>query len=142
MHNEREENNMPEERILLVDDEAGILEVIGTRIRSWGYEVLEAKNGKEAIEAVKAKKADLVILDYMLPDMDGVAVLKEIRNINKKIPVIMLTAYPNPTVLHETEKLGISAYVVKLSTASDMQALLKTAVYMALTKLKEANKKE
>jgi CheY-like chemotaxis protein len=132
---------MPEERILLVDDEAGILEVIGTRIRSWGYELLEAKNGKEAIEAVKAKKADLVVLDYMLPDMDGVAVLKEIRNINKKIPVIMLTAYPNPTVLRETEKLGISAYVVKLSAASDMQALLKTSVYMALTKLKEGNKK-
>jgi len=141
MHNEREENNMPEGRILLVDDEAGILEVIGTRIRSWGYELLEARNGKEAIEAVRAKKADLVVLDYMLPDMDGVAVLKEIRNINKKIPVIMLTAYPSPTVLHETEKLGISAYLVKLSAASDMQALLKTAVDMLIRKLNEGKKK-
>ncbi len=132
---------MPKERILLVDDEAGILEIIGTRIRSWGYELLEAKKGKEAIEAVEAKKADLVVLDYMLPDMDGVAVLKEIRNINKKIPVIMLTAYRNPTVLHETENLGISAYVVKLSVASDMQALLKTAIDMSIRKLNEGKKK-
>ena len=130
------------EKILLVDDEAGILEVVGARIKSWGYELIEAKNGKAAIGIVKVKKIDLVVLDYMLPDMDGVAVLKEIRNINKKIPVIMLTAYPNPTVLHETEKLGISAYVIKLSVASDMQTLLKAAVYTALTKSKEGDKKK
>ena len=67
---------MDGKKILLVDDEAGILEVVGVRIRSWGYELLEAKNGKEAIGIVKAKKADLVVLDYMLPDMDGISVLK------------------------------------------------------------------
>jgi len=130
-------------KILLVDDEAGILEVVGVRIRSWGYELLEAKNGKEAIGIVKAKKADLVVLDYMLPDMDGIAVLKEIRKINKKIPVIMFTAYPNPTAMYEAENLGISAYVAKLSISSDdTQALLKTAVDMAIKKLSESKKEK
>ena len=129
---------MSGKRILLVDDEAGILEIVGMRIKSWGYEVFEAKNGKGAIGIVKAKKADLVILDYMLPDMDGIAVLKEIRKINKKIPVIMFTAYPNPTAMHEAENLGISAYVAKLGISSDdTQALLKTAVDMAIKKLSQ-----
>ena len=129
---------MSGKRILLVDDEAGILEIVGMRIKSWGYEVFEAKNGKGAIGIVKAKKADLVILDYMLPDMDGIAVLKEIRKINKKIPVIMFTAYPNPTAMYEAESLGISAYVAKLSISSDdTQALLKTAVDMAIKKLSQ-----
>ena len=128
-------------RILLVDDEEGILEIVGTRIKSWGYELLEAKNGKEAIGIVKAKKADLVILDYMLPDMDGINVLKEIRKINKKIPVIMFTAYPNPTAMYEAENLGISAYVAKLSlSADDMQVLLKAAVEEAIEKLSDVKK--
>ncbi|MBU0547413.1 MAG: response regulator [Candidatus Omnitrophica bacterium] len=133
---------MSREKILLVDDEADILEVVGVRIKSWGYELLKAKNGKEAIGIVKAKKTDLVVLDYMLPDMDGIAVLKEIRKINKKIPVIMFTSYPNPTAMYAAENLGISAYVAKLSIPSDdRQALLKTAVDMAIKKISEDNKK-
>jgi CheY-like chemotaxis protein len=132
---------MSGKRVLLVDDQAGILEVVGTRIKSWGYVLLEAKNGKDAIGIVKARKTDLVVLDYMLPDMDGIAVLKEIRKINKKIPVIMFTSYPNPTAMYEAENLGISAYVAKLSISSDdTQELLKTAVDMAIRKLNEGTK--
>lgn len=133
---------MPEKRILLVDDEVDMLRVIGARISSWGYGLLEAKNGKEAIEIVKAKQADLVVLDYMLPDMDGVNVLKKIRKFNKNIPVIMFTAHPNPKAMQESEKLGISAYVAKLSAFSDAQSLLKTAVDMSMRKLEEESKKE
>ncbi len=130
---------MANRKVLLVDDEADILKVIGSRIKSWGYELVEAINGKEAVKLVRENKADLVILDYMLPDMDGVVVLKEIRKISKKIPVIMFTAYPNPTSMHDADKLGISAYVAKISVYSDTQSLLKTAVDLAF---KSLDKKE
>ena len=87
--------------------------------------MIEAQNGVEALNAVKAMQADLVVLDYMLLDMDGVLVLKEIRKIDKKIPVIMFTAYPNPVSMHDADKLGISAYLVKVSAYSDTRHCLR-----------------
>ncbi len=126
---------MDKKKILLVDDEADIIKVIGARIRSWDYELLEANDGKGTLELIRAKQPNLVILDYMLPDMDGVTVLKEIRKINKEIPVIMFTAHPSSNSMHDTEKLGISAYVAKLSAYSDTQSLLRVAVDMAFKKL-------
>lgn len=128
---------MSENKILLVDDESDIIRIIGSRIKSWGYEVLEAAKGADAVNMVKDGKAQLVVLDYMLPDMDGVTVLKEIRKINKNIPVIMFTAYPNPSSMHDADKLGISAYVAKISVYSDTQEMLKTAINMAMKSLKK-----
>jgi len=128
-------------RILLVDDEADILKVIGSRIKNWGYILVEAANGKDAVNLVKEKKADLVILDYMLPDMDGVCVLRGMRKVNKDIPVIMFTAYPNPVSMHDADKLGVSAYVAKISAYADTQALLKTAVDLAVKRLEKGESK-
>ncbi|MCX5706641.1 MAG: response regulator [Candidatus Omnitrophica bacterium] len=125
-------------KVLFVDDEADILKVIGTRIESWGYALFIAKNAKEALEVLKEDKPDIAILDYMLPDMDGVDLLREIRKVNKKLAVIMFTAYPNPTAMQDAEKLGINAFVAKLSVYSDTQELLKTALDMAV---KQSTKK-
>ena len=130
---------MSEKRVLLVDDEADILKVMGVRIKSWGYDLSTARNAREAIEAVKAGGNDIIILDYMLPDMDGVEVLRNIRKINKKVPVIMFTAYPNTQAMNDSENLGISAFVAKLSSFSDTQELLKTAIDMALKKIEKKN---
>ena len=102
----------------------------------------KAKNGKEAIKIVQEKKPDLVVLDFMLPDMDGITVIKELRRISKNIPIIMFTAYPNSTTMHETEKLGISAYVAKFSVASDAQSLLKEAIELSFKKISERKEAE
>ena len=114
--------------ILLVDDEPDFLRLMSLRIAEWGHSLIKAQNGKEAINAITNRSPDIVILDYMMPDMDGVSVLKEIRKINKDIPVIMFTAYPTPKVMKETDKLKISAFVPKLSVTSDTMLLLKSAV--------------
>lgn len=66
-----------------------------------------------------------------MADMDGIATLKKIRKINKKIPVVMFTAYPNERSIQESEKLGISAYVPKLNVYSDAQDSLKSALILA-----------
>jgi CheY-like chemotaxis protein len=126
---------MPNKRILVVDDEPDMLEVIGMRVSNWGYDLLKARDGKEGIAAVKSGQADIVILDYMLPDMDGLVVLKEIRKINKDIPVVMFTAYPNPKVMQGADKLGISAYVPKLSAFADTGELLKSAVDISVKQI-------
>ncbi|MFH0762593.1 MAG: response regulator [Candidatus Omnitrophota bacterium] len=122
---------MPKRKILLIDDEIDFVKIIGERIRQWGYDVIESSNCKEAIGVLRRSQPDLLILDYKMPDKDGISVLSEIRKINTKIPVIMFTAYPNERSIKESEKLGISAYVPKLSAYSDSQDNLKSAILMA-----------
>lgn len=114
--------------ILMVDDEADLLSVVGSRIKSWGYELLEALDGKSALEIFESGKPDLIILDYMLPDMNGIEVLKRIRSVDKDIPVIMFTAYPNKENISDSRELGISAFIPKFSAYTDIQESLKTAL--------------
>lgn len=117
-------------KVLIVDDEPDFLKLMGTRIESWGYDVIKASSGKEGIDAVKSESPNVVILDYMMPDMDGVEVLKEVRRIDKKIPVIMFTAYPDLKSMGDTEKLGVSSYIPKLSNYTDTLSTLKANIEM------------
>lgn len=71
---------MKKEKILLVDDEPDILEIVGYNLKKEGYEVYTADNGKEAINIAKAEKPDLIILDVMMPEMDGMETCYQIRN--------------------------------------------------------------
>lgn len=79
-------------RILIVDDESDIREVIGLLLRGAGYEVLEAANGREAVNAVSGDKSvDLCIMDMMMPELDGVNATAEIRKFSS-VPILFLTA--------------------------------------------------
>lgn len=104
---------MPVKRILLVDDEPELLKAMRIRLALWGYDVLTATNGKEAIELVKKELLDAIILDIMMPEMDGIETLRRIRHFNKEIPVLMLTAYGDEERFEKTRKLGISGFIQK-----------------------------
>lgn len=130
---------MNEMKILLVDDELDFLKIMGARIKSWGYKLIKSSNGKEAIEIVKAEKPDIVLLDYMLPEMDGIAILKEIRKMDNDLPVIMFTAHPDIKAIKGSEELGVSAFIPKLSTYSDTQLILKAAIYIVRKKILKDN---
>lgn len=132
---------MPERKILLVDDEVNFVKLIGERIRSWGYEVIESFSGKEALGILKKKKPDIIVLDYRMPEKDGIATLRDVRKINKAIPVVMFTAYPDEKSIAETEKLGISAYVPKLNVYADSQDSLKSALILAGKSIKKRSMK-
>ena len=106
---------MDKKRILLVDDEADFLEVIKNRLEVNGYLVLTASNGKEALELLKKEKVDAVLLDILMPQMNGIETLKKIREDNKQLPVFMLTAYSDKINFGLANDLGASGYIVKTS---------------------------
>jgi DNA-binding NtrC family response regulator len=119
---------MAKRRILLVDDEADFLALMGSRIERWGYDLITASGGREAVEAVESKNPDAIVLDFLMPEMDGAETLRKIRKINKRIPVIMFTAHPDIKVIAGTEKLGVSAFIPKLSMYQDAHSTLRTAL--------------
>lgn len=99
-------------RILVVDDEVKIRTIIRKYAEFEGYEVAEARDGVEALEICKAQDFDVVILDIMMPKLDGFATCRKIREY-KKIPVIMLSARGEEYDRIHGFELGIDDYVVK-----------------------------
>ena len=82
-------------KILIVEDEKHQRDLYTMDLQDEGYEVDQAENGKEAVEKVKNNNYDLVILDIRMPEMDGIEALGKILSRNKKIPIIIYTAYSN-----------------------------------------------
>lgn len=101
--------------ILVVDDEPDILNLLGYNLKKAGFKVLQAKDGPEAIELAIKKKPALVLLDIMLPDMDGTEVLKRLKSdpMAKHIPVIMLTAKGEEVDRVVGFELGAEDYITK-----------------------------
>jgi len=127
---------MARNKILLIDDEQDFLEIMGQRVESWGYELVVASCADEAMKAFGAEKPDAIILDYVMPDINGVELLRKIRELNKNIPVIMFTAYPDEKSIKGSEELKVSAFIPKLSVFTDAPENLKTALSMALKREK------
>src|SRR5216110_2169586 len=100
-------------RILVVDDEAPVREVLTEYFATEGYAVEAATSGLEALSAVRGGRADLVLLDVRMPGLDGVQVLRRIRELDDSVPVIMVTANEDVGLAKETLKLGAFDYVAK-----------------------------
>ena len=81
-------------KVLVIDDEPGIIEIVEANLEGDGFEVLSASNGKEGLEKIKSEAPELVVLDVMMPEMDGWEVLRSIEqdSATAGLPVIMLTA--------------------------------------------------
>lgn len=120
-------------KVLIVDDEAGIRQVIKEYCLFEKYECFEASNGLEAIELVKEKDIDIVILDIMMPKMDGYTTLKEIRKISQ-VAVIMLSARNDEYDKLLGFELGVDDYVSKPFSPKELIARIK-----AVTKRKQVN---
>jgi two-component system response regulator VicR len=79
-------------KVLIVDDEPDTLELVKLVLESGGFETVLAASGKEALNELEASKPDLVLLDIMMPDMDGWEVFRKIKEKNPKMPIAILTA--------------------------------------------------
>ncbi|MEX2595625.1 MAG: response regulator transcription factor [Salibacteraceae bacterium] len=100
-------------RILLVEDEERLLEVVKLNMELEGYEVITAINGKDALEKFHQERFDLILLDVMLPHMDGFSVCRSIRLENRKVPILFLTAKNSAQDRVMGLKIGGDDYLVK-----------------------------
>jgi two-component system response regulator AtoC len=100
-------------RVLIADDEKNMRWVLGQALTADGYEIIEAADGKSALEAITEQPPDLMILDHKMPAPDGMEVLRRIRSKNLMFPVIMLTAHGNVATAVEAMKAGATEYLTK-----------------------------
>ena len=111
-------------RILVVDDEIKIREVVSEYAKVSGYECDQASNGYDAIEMVKRNNYDCVILDIMMPELDGFSACKKIKEI-KNVPVIMLSARQEEDDKLFSFDLGVDDYVTKPFSPKELMARIK-----------------
>lgn len=106
---------MDRKRVLIVDDEPDIVEAIKFRIEAEGIECIEAFDGEDALAKARSERPDLIILDIMLPKMNGykVARLLKFDEAYKKIPIIMLTARAQEKDIKTGEETGADEYMTK-----------------------------
>jgi two-component system response regulator AtoC len=100
-------------KILLVDDEPDIIEVIQDRLEAYGFTVITAGTGLEALKKLSVEKFDGVFLDVKMPEMGGIEALEEIRKRDKKIPVIIITSSSSREAAIEAIAKGASEYILK-----------------------------
>ncbi|WP_313351153.1 response regulator, partial [Exiguobacterium sp.] len=115
---------MTERKILVVDDELPIADILKFKLEKEGYQVAIANDGVEALEKFEEFKPDLMLLDIMLPLMDGMEVCREVRK-TSKIPIIMLTAKDSEIDTVLGLELGANDYVTKPFSSRELLARVK-----------------
>lgn len=100
-------------RVLLVDDHPSVLEPLESRLRALGYHTVVAHDGAAALEAVRREPPDLVVLDVMMPEVNGFQVCREIKRLHPALPVILLTAKSDAADRFWASECGASAFLTK-----------------------------
>lgn len=118
---------MIETKVLVVDDDSNIVDLIELYLQKEGYKVFKAYNGSEALKTFKEKQIDIIILDVMMPVMDGYEVLKEIRK-SSQVPVLMLTAKGETFDRVLGLELGADDYIVKPFEPKELVARIRAVL--------------
>ncbi|MBC8385144.1 MAG: sigma-54-dependent Fis family transcriptional regulator, partial [Candidatus Cloacimonetes bacterium] len=114
--------------ILIVDDEEHIRFILSELLRKEGYKTILAENGNKAIRSIQNEKPDLVLLDYKLPDINGIEVLKKIQELELSIIVIMITAYGDIKDAVTSMKLGAYDYLTKPFNNDDILMIVEKSL--------------
>jgi two-component system KDP operon response regulator KdpE len=102
-----------QQTILVIEDEPRILKTLSLMFQTAGYTTHQASTAKAAILLMSKEKVDVVLLDLNLPDMDGISLLKYLRGLNPKIPVLVLTGDSSPEMYQAAYNMGVKAYLEK-----------------------------
>ena len=97
-------------RVLVVDDEPGIGNILRIKLRLYGYEVITTTSGAEAIELIRTREPDIVLLDVLMPDVTGMDVLEKVRAFSQ-VPIVVFTAKPD--IIQFAMKLGANDSITK-----------------------------
>ncbi|MCL6587049.1 MAG: response regulator [Anoxybacillus sp.] len=108
-------------KLLIVDDQYGIRILLNEVFQREGYTTFQAANGVQALDIVQKHQPDLVLLDMKIPGMDGIEILKRIKEINRDIKVIIMTAYGELDMIQETRELGAVMHFAKPFDIDDMR---------------------
>jgi two-component system KDP operon response regulator KdpE len=114
--------------LLVVDDEPAIRRLLRTSLGAEGFEVIEAENAEKAFAAIEARKPEVVILDLGLPDLDGLDMIRRLRESGSKLPVIVLSSRGDERGKVEALDLGADDYVTKPFGIAELVARIRTAL--------------
>ena len=112
-------------KILIIDDEANFLTLTNMQLKRLGYDVSLADNGWNGLELYRREHPDVILLDLKMPEMDGIEVLKQIRTVDNKQPVIVLTGDRSPQTEHQMRALGVNEFLVKDSSSRLLEDTVK-----------------
>jgi DNA-binding response OmpR family regulator len=114
---------MPEDCILVIEDQEDLAAVYELHLNTAGYRVRQAHSGEEGLAEFKATGTDLIILDITLPEMNGAQLLREIRELDATVPVVVITGRSDKGTREQCERLGVHGYLTK---PPDFKQLLST----------------
>ncbi len=118
--------------ILYVEDEEGIRKKISDSLKYYAKEVLEAKDGEEGLRLYHEKNPDIIYTDILMPKMDGISLVKEIRKNDKKIPIVLVTAHTEKSYLLNAVELHLEQYIVKPISLKELKNSLKKCLDVIL----------
>lgn len=104
---------MENKKILLVEDDPFLSEIYFTSLNYAGFHVTHVEDGKKCLEMLEEEKFDLLVLDLLLPKIDGFEVIKKIKEKNIKIPIFILSNLSGEEYIKKTKKLGVKEYLLK-----------------------------
>lgn len=121
-------------RILIVEDESAMRHALAEKFKNSGFEVFSAPDGEAGLEVANKEKPDLVMLDILMPKMDGISLTKNIRDGSswgKDVPIVMLTNLTDPDSVSEVAGYGVFDFLVKTDwRLDDVVALVKKKLHM------------
>ncbi len=115
-------------KIMVVDDDENIQFALQKVLERQGCEHIEAKNGADALRILSNKQPNLILLDLVLPDGDGLHVLQQIRKNDQSTPVIVITAYGSPQSESRARQLGAFAYLNKPLSLAEVREIMQDAL--------------
>jgi DNA-binding NtrC family response regulator len=116
-------------QILIVDDDEAIRELLKEFFQGLGYEVATAVNGSEGLKLASHHNFDCIISDHLMPDINGLELLEQIREQNRKVPFLMITGYPTIETAVEVMKRGAYDYITKPLELEDVRIKVERALH-------------
>ncbi|HGJ66340.1 TPA: response regulator [bacterium] len=121
-------------KILLVDDDPNCLDAIDQILRRDGYEIIKAEQGRHALKLLSENIIDLAIIDYNLPDIDGIYILNEIKRIYRNIPIIIMTSDLSKEIKIASLEAGAYSFITKPINIPIFKDIVKKAIQSLTTK--------
>jgi CheY-like chemotaxis protein len=112
-------------KVLVIDDAPNVRTLLDMLLRAQGYDVILADNGWDGLRQYRQEHPDVILLDLKMPKLDGMVVLKQIRSVDSKQPVIVLTGDASPEAEQQVRALGVSEVIVKGSSLHAIEDTLK-----------------